>query len=223
MTSPRTLLFILVATVILGVGFYSFPEWDLGFSALFYNSEQGFYLKDYPLVLFSYYGNRYFAATLVAILLVLLGITIKTRKTILGLDNKGYSYVLVVAVIGPVLIVNSLFKSNWGRARPEDVTQFGGQMTFTPAFVISDQCSQNCSFVSGHPSVFFALIALGLLYKGRTRVTIVSLATSLGALVGLGRIMQGGHFLSDVVFSFVFILLTALVIYRIMYKEDQNA
>jgi len=223
MTSTRTLLFILVVAAILGLGFYFFPEWDLGFSALFYYSEQGFYLKDNPLVLLSYYGNRYIAATLTAILLVLLGITLKTRKTILGVDTKGYSYVLIVSIIGPILIVNSLFKSYWGRARPEDVMQFGGQMTFTPAFVISDQCNQNCSFVSGHPTVFFALIALGLLYKGRTRLTIVSLATLLGAMVGLGRIMQGGHFLSDVVFSFVFILLTALAVYRIMYKEDQNA
>ena len=55
------------------------------------------------------------------------------------------------------VIVNFILKGLWGRARPEDVIQYGGTQTFTPWFQFSDACMNNCSFVSGDAAVGFSL------------------------------------------------------------------
>ena len=71
--------------------------------------------------------------------------------------------------LGPGLVVNGILKEHWGRARPRDVTQFGGDRRFTPALVIADQCERNCSFSAGHPSAGFALAALAYASISRRR------------------------------------------------------
>lgn len=38
----------------------------------------------------------------------------------------------------------------------------------------------------------------------------------IGGVVGLGRIVQGAHFLSDIVFAYVTVLLTAMVCARLI-------
>jgi lipid A 4'-phosphatase len=117
------------------------------------------------------------------------------------------------------LVVNAVFKEHWGRARPRDITEFGGTRTFTPAFVISDQCERNCSFVSGHASLPFAFAALGFLLR-RRRWAIYAGAAAFGGLVGFGRIVQGAHFLSDVVFSGVFVFLVAYLLAHYVFRLE---
>lgn len=214
---PYFTISLLIGFALAALLFILFPQWDLAFSGLFYDPQSGFFLSDNPLVQFSYRANRYIAIT--GALWLLAGLTTTTIKKnrLFGLDKKAYAYLLVVALLGPGLVVNTVFKNQWGRARPDHVQQFGGSDHFTPALVMSDQCERNCSFVSGHASVFFYFVALGLLYRGRRRWLIMTGAVTLGALTGLGRIVQGGHFLSDVVFSFLFVALTAVVVHRFVY------
>lgn len=130
---------------------------------------------------------------------------------------------LVVLAIGPGLVVNGILKEHWGRARPRDVTEFGGDRRFTPAFVISDQCERNCSFTAGHPSAGFALAALGYAYSSRRRRRqVIAAATGFGLLVGLARVAAGGHFLSDVLFSGVIVIgLTLLLGNRWIGPPDE--
>ena len=124
-------------------------------------------------------------------------------------------------IIGPVLIVNGILKETSGRARPRHVTEFGGTKQFTPAFVFTDQCDKNCSFVCGHASAGFYFVSLALLFKGRKKKIIFWSAVTAGGIIGLIRIMMGGHFLSDVIFSFVFVYLSSLLLYfRMFNKED---
>jgi lipid A 4'-phosphatase len=125
------------------------------------------------------------------------------RKRQVGrLSNRFLLFVLAALAVGPGLVVNAGFKDNWGRARPRDVTEFAGERTFTPALVPTDQCERNCSFVAGHPSVMYWLAALGFaVAAGRRRNQVFVVAAALGLIAGFGRIVQGGHFLSDVVFS----------------------
>jgi len=214
---PYFTISLLIGLALAALLFVLFPQWDLAFSGLFYDPQSGFFLSDNPLVQLSYRANRYIATAGILVLLAGLATTAIKKNRLFGLDKKAYAYLLVVALLGPGLVVNTVFKNQWGRARPDHVQQFGGDQRFTPALVMSDQCERNCSFVSGHASVFFYFVALGLLYKGRRRRAIVSGAVVLGGLAGLGRILQGGHFLSDVVFSFLFVALTAVVVHYFMY------
>jgi lipid A 4'-phosphatase len=133
-----------------------------------------------------------------AIFLILLIAQLFTKNT----KNKISRQVLFLTVallLGPGLVVNQLFKENWGRARPHEVTQFGGKQRYSAPFELSDQCKGNCSFVSGHASGAFFILTLSWVF-GKRRWFWAGLI--VGSIVGAGRILQGGHFLSDVIFSF---------------------
>lgn len=105
-------------------------------------------------------------------------------------------------------VVNFALKSHSGRPRPVDTLQFGGGARFQPALSFEGPCTRNCSFVSGHAATGFALMAWGLGGSLATRRRWLWRGLLLGALVGAGRVMQGGHYLSDVLFAAIFIGLT---------------
>ena len=60
------------------------------------------------------------------------------------------AFFVVAGILGPGAVVNLVFKDHWQRARPYQVQEFGGTQQFTRAGIITDQCDNNCSFVSGH-------------------------------------------------------------------------
>jgi len=103
--------------------------------------------------------------------------------------------------LGTGVVVNAILKENWGRPRPVDIQTFGGAGTFEPALHPSNQCNSNCSFVSGHAATGFTLLALGLLGAPATRRRWLLWGLAAGLSTGALRIAQGGHFLSDVLFS----------------------
>ena len=99
-------------------------------------------------------------------------------------------------------------KTFWGRARPGDVLELGGKDTFTSWYQISDACTSNCSFVSGDAAVGFSLIVF---YFISNNLKYVYLSIILGFLLGLIRIAEGGHFLSDVVFSEIIVFFFSFI------------
>ena len=171
------------------------------FSRLFYAPGAGFTQIGAPWerVLYKSVDWIVGAAVFASVGTLLVGVF---RNGPVGRRGKVADLLLVVLAIGPGLIVNGILKEHWGRARPRDVVEFGGDHRFTPAIVISDQCERNCSFTAGHPSAGFALAALGYAYMSRRRRwAVFAAATGFGLLVGLARVAAGGHFLSDVLFS----------------------
>ncbi len=116
---------------------------------------------------------------------------------------------------------NSILKENVGRPRPIHITEYGGTAVFQPPFVISNQCENNCSFVSGHAAFAFTFMVIGLLFRNRLRHIICTSGFIFGALVGFVRIFQGKHFFTDVVFAFFFTWLTITLIYKFFYPNDQ--
>lgn len=107
----------------------------------------------------------------------------------------------LVLLLGLGGVVHGLFKENWGRPRPHQVQEFAGSRSYVPALRPGGECSRNCSFVSGHAATGFGLIALGLFSCRARRRTWFLIAMSTGLMVGAGRVLQGGHFLSDVLFA----------------------
>ncbi len=212
---PVSLLFFL-AFAIVGLLFYLFPEVDLWASSLFYESGRGFYLQNSRFNLFVYHAIPYVSGITFVSLLVLVIASWKTKRKIWGLDSRSYVFLLLVFVIGPGY-VTSLFKDNFDRARPNMIQQFGGSKIFTPAFVVSDQCDINCSFYSGHPTALYFFVAVALLLQGLRRKLFLLLAYGGGLLVGAVRVMQGGHFLSDIVISGFMITAVALLLYYLMF------
>ena len=210
---------LLGTAAVAGLAFVSvrFSWIDIWFSGQFWNVTEGFFLQKAWWVTLSYEIIPPITYGLVGGAVLLLIVNAIRRRPVGPFRNRALAYLITVMAIGPGLVVNVVFKDHWGRARPRNVQEFGGDKQFTPAFVISDQCPRNCSFVAGHPSMAFALVALALVMARRRRELLlgVTAAITLGLVVGFGRIVQGGHFLSDVVFSGVFTVTIAAGLYRL--------
>ncbi len=119
--------------------------------------------------------------------------------------------------MGPGLVVNAVLKDHWGRARPVNIEQFGSQKRFTPPLILSDQ--EGKSFTSGDASVGFFLSAFAFLFTGRRRKLLYAGGIAAGLLIGLVRIVMGAHFLSDVLFSGVAVLMMVHLLYKVMFRQ----
>lgn len=119
---------------------------------------------------------------------------------------RRYGLCLLLSIsLGPGLVVNLVFKDNWGRPRPNQIVAFGGRHDYLPPLALGERGTGK-SFPAGHPSIAFALAAAAAPWRRRRRWLGFSLAAPavlLGAGIGLGRMVAGGHFLSDVLWSAV--------------------
>ncbi len=124
-------------------------------------------------------------------------------------ENRASLIMLLVMLTGPVLLVNTIMKPTFSRARPREIQQFGGHMFHTPAWQPSSSPYLNSSFPSGHSSIGFYLVAPAFLVQ-RSRFRFIALLIAglvFGSIVGFSRVVQGGHFLSDVLCS-MFVMTT---------------
>jgi lipid A 4'-phosphatase len=180
--------------------FYLVPQADLLVSGLFYDPAHGFTLAEWRPVTGLTASIRWITW---AILLVALVGAIWLRlvgRPLWRFDRNALIFLVAALAIGPGILVNTVLKDHWGRARPYQIEAFGGPHQFTPAPLPADQCDRNCSFVSGHAALGFSLVMFAfLLPVGQARNIVLAVALSFGALVGLARIASGHHFLSDVV------------------------
>lgn len=144
------------------------------------------------------------------------------RQTFLGVTGRVTAYLLGALALGPGLIVNVILKDNWGRPRPSTIQEFGGSFYFSPPLVISGQCDENCSFSSGHGALGFWPLAFALLAPPKARPWAVAAALAFGSAVGFVRIAQGGHFLSDVIFSAVVVITVTRRLNHRLLHSDKN-
>ncbi len=219
-TYLRQLSWILAATLLVSAVFLAFPALDIQTSSLFYRD--GFWLHEVPFLqslrLALIYGMYAFAFFVLAVFIIRL-----LRRQPL----RAWGFSLVVILVGPLGLVNGIFKTYWGRARPSDISIFGGDKSFTPAWVYTDQCDFNCSFTSGEggaiatTALLIAFLAWPKLQKNGRRW----LGLALGALVVLTaglRVAFGQHFLSDTFLSILLCTLVASLLYPLFYPLKES-
>lgn len=200
-----------------------FPQIDIGVSGLFFQPEtRTFVLRTHPL-------GDFVRKTLPLILFVLAaaialaGLGAAWRKRpVAGLSPRLAAFVVAALALGPGLVVNTLFKDNWGRPRPSTIVEFGGQSHYVRAGWPSNQCPDNCSFPSGHAALGFWMVAVALAAPAAWRRPAVIAALVFGTAVGVVRIAQGGHFLSDVVFSGVIVVGLTLGLRRLILPPSER-
>ncbi|MBC7919045.1 MAG: phosphatase PAP2 family protein [Rhodoferax sp.] len=125
------------------------------------------------------------------------------------------AFVVVAGTLGPGLLVNLGFKDNWQRARPYQVEPFGGTKQFTRAAVMTDQCDNNCSFVSGHVACGYFLVGMALVHR-RRQLLWTAAGVASGLAIGFARMADSAHWLSDVLWAGPITLTCSWTVWRAM-------
>jgi lipid A 4'-phosphatase len=125
------------------------------------------------------------------------------RRSYVGY-RRACALIVLAVMLGPGLLVNGVLKPLWGRPRPVHAAPFGGSQPFQPWWQPGD-IGGGRSFPSGHAAMGYVLVLGTCLVPRRCSAWLRGLmlggALTYGSLLGVARIMQGGHFLSDVLWS----------------------
>lgn len=176
---------------------------DLALARRYFTPGEGWIHSEDPLIKFLYRYGPWLAVTL-----ALGGLGVGLRSAFGpqrgSLAARQAWFFPLLMLLGPGLLVNAVGKDNWGRPRPKQVQEFGGPDTYITAGAIGPVAKDRKSFPSGHASMGFYLLAGYFIWRGRRALLArASLAAGLlmGAAIGWARIVQGGHFLSDVIWA----------------------
>lgn len=200
------LLFLVAAT-----GLIAITGADLAISSKF-QSNGKWPVGDLPFWQFFYKMNRgpAIAMALTGLCLAMAGFF----KPAWATWKRNGIFLLLLIVLGPGLLVNNVFKQHWGRPRPREVMEFGGQKQFLQPWQ-KGISGNGRSFPSGHSSAAFAMSApFFVLRRRRPRLALTWLGGGIcfGILMSIARITQGGHFLSDCLWAFGMVYLTGLLL-----------
>ncbi len=215
------LLTTLAIGLIIGIIFGIDAQLDLKIAAPFYKVVYGgntFGMRIYPPLQRTHDIGLWFVIALVTCAVVLLILNIVRPKRRVFISTRALIFLLSAFLLGPGLLVNVVLKDHWGRPRPIDVIEFGGNQHFVAWWDPRGDCPSNCSFVSGDVSTAFWTIAPAALVPPPWQALAYASAISFGIAMGAFRIMAGGHFFSDVVFAGIFTFLVIWFLYALIFR-----
>jgi membrane-associated PAP2 superfamily phosphatase len=189
---------------------------DLRVQSRFYTEDQGWWLAHWPPVVFLYRYGTWPALALAGTALLLCLANLGHRRLRRWLPPA--LFLVLVMGLGPGLVVNAIFKANFGRPRPCQIEQFGQQREFLPLWRKGER-KKGASFPSGHASMGFYLMSpyfILLTRKRRLARAALLLGVAAGCAIGAARIAAGGHFIGDVLWSWGFTYLVGLACYPVL-------
>jgi lipid A 4'-phosphatase len=225
MTAQRLLILAVLITATFAL-FARWPGLDLWVTGRFYRPDIGFRADEGLANLFRLGIWRLSEGLLTAALAALI-LGFWTTGNILDIPRRLWAHIALLYLLGPGLLVDAILKPVWGRARPADVTQFGGMLDFTPPHVISGECARNCSFVSGEVAGAMALaISIWLILRHlRPHLSVaayragVAVCLLLPFVTALQRIAAGRHFLSDSIISALAVLTVSVALHALIFRD----
>ena len=202
-----------------GLIFGVWPQLDLKLAGLFFDAARGGFWRSYdPFYLFARDAGTWLIALVAAPAgLALIAKLFRPQRPLL-IPGRAIVLMLLTLAIAPGLLANILLKEHWGRPRPIDVTEFGGDEHFRPWWDPRGDCARNCSFIAGEPSGAFWTMAPAALAPPQWRVVAYGAALAFGAALGLQRMAAGAHFFSDVAFAGVFAFLVIWMVHGWLYR-----
>lgn len=135
-------------------------------------------------------------------------------------------FLFLLIVIGPGLLVNGGLKSLWGRPRPLQCQDFGGELKFRQVGEWTQQKFPNSSFPSGHASIAFFLMGPAFIVRSSqfvARRLWFCGGLGYGCAMGATRVLQGGHFLSDVLWAGMIVYVVGVFLARSMFPHKAAA
>ncbi len=209
----------LTVAAVVGALFAIYPQLDITISALFFDTKTHLFrigLETWVL------RSRDAARDIIALIaapafLAIIGKLILPRRRML-MSGRAALLIVLTLGLGPGLVANTIFKDHWGRSRPMDITAFGGVDHFTAWWDPRGPCPNNCSFIAGEPSGAFWTLAPAAFAPPQWRLLAYGGALAFGIVIGLLRIIGGGHFFTDVVFAGVFMYLVIWAVHGLMFR-----
>jgi membrane-associated phospholipid phosphatase len=201
-----SIFIFIILVVFLAIG----SDLDIYISSLFYLEEKRFFLQSYFKITIFFRKILLPFIVLYLTILPFFCIFLPIEKIYFGFKFKIKDALLVFFcfVFNLILITNLLLKDLWGRARPNEIIELGGIHNFSPWYMISDSCNKNCSFISGDAAVGFSIILLFMLTKNKL---FFWCSVLFGSSIGFIRVLEGGHFLSDITMSGMIIFLLSYI------------
>lgn len=200
------------------------PSLDLAVSHYFYDPATGFSESKFFAFMYTYALIPGQLLLFTAAMILFLSTFFKKWKR---WQPAALALVLTLG-IGSGLIAHVMLKDHWGRPRPRQVVEFGGSQPFRPYYSPNffHQPEPSRSFPCGHCTMgfyFFSLALVGRRIGSRWLfVSGVALAVVLGFLLSLTRIAQGGHFLTDTLFSALIMWLTAYFCDKLLFAKEKK-
>ncbi len=193
---------------------------DIALQRYFYSPEKGWLLQFHPFWDFIYRFGIFPGYFLAFAGLIMVTLSYWNVKFI---NYRKASMVLIFTmVVGPGLIVNLVLKDHTGRPRPREITEFGGTEKFV-CVCEKGATNEGKSFPCGHCSMGFYLAIPYLFLRKRKKIlaySILAVGLGYGIIIGIARMMAGGHFASDVLWAGLLVWLTALIMYY-LFRADK--
>lgn len=151
-------------------------------------------------------------------------VSLANRAAIFRIYPAEWFYVILCALLGPLLLVDVVLKKAIGRPRPRMVAEFsegipyGLNMDFIAVFRPGGLCPANCSFVSGEVAAAAMMIAPLMFVSKKYRRSIAAALLFCWALSGYVRFRAMAHFPSDVLFAGLYMILLAAIIHWLMFS-----
>src|SRR4029079_14152939 len=214
------LLIALAIAVIAGLGFGIYPGLDLEVARYFHGfvdrSHNMFALRIYPPLMKARDIGLWVGFILVAPAVCALIVKLLLPRRKMLISGRATVFLIATMALAPGLLVNVLLKDHWGRPRPIDVTQFGGNQHFVAWWDPRGDCPGNCAFVSGDVSGAFWTLAPAALAPPQWRALACGAALALGVGMAAIRMMAGAHFFTDTVFAGIFTFMIIWIVHGLI-------
>ena len=209
----RNLLCLILHTFITSGIFIYYPKIDVIVSSIFFSANKDKFYFKYNIVFIFFSECAYY----LMFFLLLYYVTTVVVKFFNQKVFKHESIFILTFFIASIVIIQFFSKYYFGRSRPCNILEFGGSKQFTIACMTSNQCHSNCSFGSFHTSISIMIFISSFQSSDRIKKIIVTFVTFLAIIFSLIRIIQGKHFLSDVVIS---ACITIIIYYCVLHSHN---
>jgi lipid A 4'-phosphatase len=218
----KSISVLLALFILASIIFIYFPRLDITVSGWFFDTDSQSFPQRKTLIPMTFY-HLIRAFTVATTLWCIGGLLLRKfapNKTPKRLpSNKLMAFLLITMILAPGFIVHQGFKDNFGRTRPVNIIEFGGNQEYSSAYEFSENGGK--SFISGHAAMGFFACAYAFLFTGFMRCKVYIGGLIFGTTCASMRIIQGGHFLSDVVLA-ALITLIVIHVYNWLWLKDKD-
>lgn len=198
--------------------------WDLDrtLAGRFYTAENGWYLARKPL--WSWLHQYGTIPGLVLTLSALAGWGAGAVVERLAWLRRPCMIVALTSIIAAGLLVNAVFKQYWGRPRPDQTIEFGGQWPYRHILPPGTP-GKGASFPCGHCTMGFVFLSMAVFRRHNKYLAYggVIAGIVLGGLLSAARVVQGAHFLSDTLWSLGLITMTTTALCMLPSRRYKHA